>query len=491
MPYSPTSCRRSLDMEEAMRRTDLLSNLFSSKEADMEATDLFQVGSRRLALDGQPSLPIVSCDDVDIPPAFLRLLHEGDATAPCIPRPLSPAHLQHLHVEVKIEFECNGHFANTDIEQHEVRLIDHQCDTLAEQLRSFEEQRLSFELSLARLERALPTHKAWLSEQNKKLEHVQAAVRDPCSIIGPNTEFVEPDLQVLRLKAQALARENAEMEQEGLIKSLNACHAMEMLTTSLKFQNKWRCDAEVDADNTKQRAEAAQQQALTQAKEEERVLKELHDVTSRTSEAKRRMNLVSQRLQRLIPLPNGQHLSPAKAAELAAAVREELSRGVMHLLQALQNSDDYNVHLPFDPTARRPDPGVLTPVIKHAHARPQIPQQLSPYPFSPPAPCSPPVPAMYFRASPQVRSPSPSIPDRLRTPAYRSGNPAARSPTEERDTVSLRNISPPKVPPSRARSSSIPRARSESAESHLRIQSLQEQAQQQLAGVAATLRGMS
>ena len=322
------------DVQQTVDATQTLHAKYSARDAEGEANELFTATAQRLSatLYADPVLPPI---DVDPPASLLSLLSVADDGA--LPQQLTPDEVKTIHTLIE-----SGKDDDTAL-QKEVELLDIQQANLSSKIMQAEETRLGLELSLARLDRALPTHDAWLREQQQKLAQLGQAAVDPCAIIGRDTESNPVDLAGLEATVKALSRQNAEMEQEGLIKSLNACHAMEMLTTSLRYQTRWCGDAEVHAANARRRSDTAAHSALEGAKEEERLLHSLHEATVRLADTKNNISLTQRRLMGAAPLPNGLFLDEARGQHLLAALKDELGRGSTRLLETLGSSHDFNV----------------------------------------------------------------------------------------------------------------------------------------------------
>eukprot|EP01060_Flectonema_neradi_P027232 TRINITY_DN36845_c0_g1_i1.p1 TRINITY_DN36845_c0_g1~~TRINITY_DN36845_c0_g1_i1.p1 ORF type:complete len:433 (+),score=95.49 TRINITY_DN36845_c0_g1_i1:45-1301(+) len=389
-------------------------NSYDQESAEREAQAMFDnyLDTRFRPIHGKGSTPeSIPTGGSEQEPAdqFTKMLEDSTLTIESLPLDEVKA----IHAEEASAFLRSQEDKTADVMTQELKLLLNIEDSLEDTLRSVEEDRLTLELGLARLERTIPTQAAWIKEQKHKLLQLQTAFNDPGSIVPPD-DGIKYDICSLENTVRTLSRNNSELEQEGLIKSLNACHAMEMLTTSLKFQKKWSLDSGNHASSMKLLADDTQHLALAAAREEESLLKQLHQITSLTADLKNRITLVYQRLNRSVPLENGTFVNENHAAVLKLALRDELSKGVTTLLDSLTSSFDYNI---------LPDTG------------------------------------------PVLAAPTPA---------------AAVSPPLR--TVAL-NV------PSSAREKS--RSSSRSSEDYQRIQMLQEQAQKQLQGVAATLRGLA
>ena len=388
-------------------------NFYDSESAEREANEMFNnyLETRFNPINGRSKSTDENTEEISLPTHLTNMLEDNTLALESLPID----EIKIIHAEEAAAFLRSKEDRTADVMSQELRLLINTEESLNEILKSVEEDRLSLELGLSRLDRTIPTQTAWIREQQHKILQLQNAYSDPSSIVAAD-DGLRYDICSLENTVRTLARNNTELEQEGLIKSLNACHAMEMLTTSLKFQKKWSIDTGNHAASMKLQSDDSQHIALAAAKEEESLLKQLHQITTLSADLKNRITLVYQRLSRSVPLDNGLFVNENHAAVLKVALRDELSKGVTTLLDSLTTSVDYNVLPGTGPVLAVADPA------------------------------------------------------------------AALSPP-------LRTI-PLNIPlSSTAREKS--RSTSRSSEDYQRIQVLQEQAQKQLQGVAATLRGLA
>eukprot|EP01063_Lacrimia_lanifica_P017948 TRINITY_DN24929_c0_g1_i1.p1 TRINITY_DN24929_c0_g1~~TRINITY_DN24929_c0_g1_i1.p1 ORF type:complete len:649 (+),score=123.34 TRINITY_DN24929_c0_g1_i1:33-1979(+) len=278
-------------------------------------------------------------DECSVPAAFQAVLREDGSV---IPPQLTQREVERVRSEAAREAAAGAAAPPAVLHARKHDALAATIASLEASRRELEEEALGLRLCIHRQERVRPTLEAWLGSVRQKVEQLRLASDEPASIVGVDVEGEAADLPALEARIKRRARENADLAQEGLTKSLNACHALEMLQESLRYQERWRGDSAQAAEVQRVRRDEAQAAALAAAKAEQGTLRALEDATQRLGDAKELTYLTHRRLLGAAPLPNGTFITDAQAMPLLQAVKNDLARGSLRALSMLAEAEDWD-----------------------------------------------------------------------------------------------------------------------------------------------------
>eukprot|EP01065_Artemidia_motanka_P027996 TRINITY_DN33204_c0_g1_i1.p1 TRINITY_DN33204_c0_g1~~TRINITY_DN33204_c0_g1_i1.p1 ORF type:complete len:482 (+),score=175.54 TRINITY_DN33204_c0_g1_i1:87-1448(+) len=370
-------------------------------------------------LRGLLSPPVSRCREpaVDTPPHFKPGWGDSVAGERTV-RALSSDERAAIHQEAAVGGSRIG-----DVAGREVDVLRLQNERLRSEVQELEEEKVVLELGLCRGDRMAPALTSALQALEEKERLLRIAVSDPEASLGHSLAAVRAaipaaagglaaEIEAAQAEARLLAEQTAELEQECLIKSIDTCHALEMLSASMRYHSKWSDDAVEAAARLESQLREAERAAIAAAEEEAAALTDLTEVRSSLADRKRGMQVVHRRLLAADPLPTGRYIDDQTATALLMAVKGDVARGSLQTLRAIECGGEYSVaaalQVSVPPLLGRASTPPPAPAPSHADAQslssrcsmppsapPSVLQQLAMADGSPPPAAPPPPPAPF------------------------------------------------------------------------------------------------